>query len=187
MSALLEAVLLSCENGSVTQKLQERNIFQEGEQMKLRSILLILAVFIVAGAAASFASEGQMGTWKLNEAKSKLNPNGSKNLTVVYAADGDNIKITVDGVDSNGKPTHNEWTGKFDGKDYPVTGAPDADTRSYTIVDEDTLSMTVKKGGKVTTEGTIVLYPDGKSRVVNTTVTDSKGNKVAVSSIYDKQ
>ena len=58
-------------------------------------------------------------------------PESPKNLTVTYEAVGDNIKATVDGVDGQGKPTHNEWTGKFDGKDYPVTGDPTSDTRSY--------------------------------------------------------
>jgi len=36
----------------------------------------------------------------------------------VYEAAGDSVKVTVAGIDGDGKPTHNEWTGKFDGKDY---------------------------------------------------------------------
>ena len=45
-----------------------------------------------------------------------------------YEAVGDNVKVTVDGTDGEGKPTHNEWTGTFDGKDYPLTGDPASDT-----------------------------------------------------------
>jgi hypothetical protein len=37
-------------------------------------------------------------------------------------AAGDNVMVMVDGIGSDGKPAHNEWTGKYDGKDYPVTG-----------------------------------------------------------------
>ena len=88
--------------------------------MKTRTILLTLASCFVAGAVC-FASDLQMGTWKLNEAKSKLAPGMPKNNTVVYEAAGDNVKVTVDGTDNDGKPAHNEWTGKFDGKDYAVT------------------------------------------------------------------
>src|SRR5437763_16272817 len=51
-------------------------------------------------------------------------------LLVGYEAAGDSVKVTVDGVDGDGKPAHNEWTGKFDGKDYSVTGDPNADMRS---------------------------------------------------------
>ena len=78
-----------------------------------------------------FADDANIGTWKLNEAKSKLSPGTAKNSTVVYEAAGDNVKVTIDGTGSDGKPTHNEWTGKFDGKDYPVTGNPNEDVRSY--------------------------------------------------------
>jgi len=63
-----------------------------------------------------------LGTWKLNEAKSKLAPGTAKNSTVVYSTMGDNMMVTIDGTDAAGKPAHNEWMGKFDGKDYPVTG-----------------------------------------------------------------
>ena len=58
----------------------------------------------------------------------------------------------VDGTDAEGKPTHNEWTGKFDGKDYPLTGDPSADTRSYKVVNDNTTDLTNKKDGKVTQE-----------------------------------
>ena len=77
-------------------------------------------------------------------------------LGVVIPADGDNVKITVDGVDAEGKATHNEWTGKFDGKYYPLTGDPTSDTRMYRQLNARTLSLTAKKGGKATLPGRIV-------------------------------
>ena len=107
-----------------------------------------------------------MGTWKLNEAKSKFAPGAAKNMTVVYAAAGDSIKVTVDGVDADGKPAHNEWTGKFDGKDYPVTGEPTYDSRSYTKVNGNTMTLTTKKAGKLIASGKIVVAKDGKSRTL---------------------
>jgi hypothetical protein len=85
--------------------------------MKPRTILTGLAVFFV-GVVVCFAADLNMGTWKLNEAKSKLAPGGAKNTTVVYEAVGDMVKITVDGVDAAGKPVHHEWTGKYDGNDF---------------------------------------------------------------------
>ncbi|MEP6995403.1 MAG: hypothetical protein ABI968_12830, partial [Acidobacteriota bacterium] len=99
--------------------------------MRTRTLLASLAVFF-AGLAVCFAADVYTGTWKLNEAKSKFGTGSTKNMTVVYAAAGDMTKVTVDGVDKDGKPTHNEWTGKFDGKDYPVAGDPNYDSRSYT-------------------------------------------------------
>src|SRR5271165_5339227 len=109
--------------------------------MKTRTILLTLALCLV-GAAAGFAQNPNMGTWKLNEAKSKIPPGFTKNNTVVYSAADDRVKVTTHGTDKDGKPIHTEWTGKFDGKDYPVTGDPNVDTRSYTKIDDRTLTLT---------------------------------------------
>ena len=154
--------------------------------MKARTMILTLALCFVA-AAVSFASDPNMGTWKLNEAKSKFPAGAPKNHTVVYEAAGDSVKVTVDGTDGSGKPTHNEWTGKFDGKDYPLTGDPGADTRSYKKVDDRTTELTNKKGGKVTVTGRIVVSADGKSRTVTVSGTDAMGKKVTSTAVYDKQ
>ncbi len=154
--------------------------------MKAKTIVLTMALCFVA-AAVCFADDAFTGTWKLNEAKSKLTPGGPKNNLVVYEAAGDNVKITVDGTDSDGKPTHNEWTGKFDGKDYPVTGDPSSDSRSYKMVNDHTLTFTNTKDSKVTLTGRVVVAADGKSRTVTVSGTDSKGKKFTSTSVYDKQ
>jgi hypothetical protein len=139
------------------------------------------------GAAVCFADDPQMGTWKLNEAKSKFAPGVPKNHTVVYETAGDNVKITVDGTDKDGKSTHNEWTGKFDGKDYPVTGDPTSDMRSYQKVGDRVLKMKIKKDGKVTITGRIVVSADGKSRIVTTGEPGAKGKDFRNRTVYDKQ
>ena len=105
----------------------------------------------------------------------------------MYEAAGENVKVTIDGTDSDGKPMHSEWTGKFDGKDYPVSGDPRSDARSYEKIKDHTLSFTVKKDGKVTTTGRIVVSADGMSRTVTTSGTDSMGRKVSGTAVYDKQ
>jgi hypothetical protein len=150
---------------------------------KTTGLALTLCLF---GAAVCFA-DPQMGTWKLNEAKSKFAVGVPKNNTVVYEAAGDNIKITVDGTDKDGNPTHNEWTGKFDGKDYPITGDPNSDARSYKKVNDRTLEMTAKKDGKVTVSGRIVVSADGKTRTVTVGGTDADGKKFQSKVVYDKQ
>ena len=153
--------------------------------MNVRKAALTVAVLLIG--TMCFAQNPNMGTWKLNEAKSKLTPGFPKNLTVKYEAAGDSIKATVDGVDGQGKPTHNEWTGKFDGKDYPVTGDPSSDARAITQIDDHTLELTVKKSGKVTISGRIVVAADGKSRTLTASGMDAAGKKVEGMSFYDKQ
>jgi hypothetical protein len=153
--------------------------------MKTKTLLLSLTVLCLA-VAVCLASP-QMGSWKLNEAKSKFAAGATKNHTVVYATAGDQVKVTVDGTDAQGKSIHNEWTGKFDGKDYPVTADPTSDTRAYKQAGESKLEMTVKKDGKVTVTGNIVVAADGKTRTVTTSGTDDKGAKVENTAVYDKQ
>ena len=150
------------------------------------------------------AADPLVGTWKLNEAKSKFTPGTGKNTRVVYEARGSQVRITADGVNADGKPTHSEWIGKLDGKDYSVTGDPNADMRSYTKVDDRTLNFTAKQGGKVTVTGRVVVAADGKSRTVTTTGTtgtaapggrawqrgdflsEEKGTKFKNIAVYDK-
>jgi hypothetical protein len=154
--------------------------------MKPKTILMTLVV-LFAGAAACLAADANMGTWKLNEAKSKFGPGATKNMTVVYEVVGDKVKVTVDGIDSDGKPVHHEWTGNFDGKDYPVVGDPSSDARAYKKVDASTMELTTKKGGKVSATGRIVVAADGKSRTLTTTGTNAKGAKITNTAVYDKQ
>jgi len=154
--------------------------------MKARATILTLVMCFV-GVALCFAADAFIGTWKLNEAKSKIAAGSLKNTTVVYEAAGDSVKVTTDGTDGDGKPSHSEWTGKFDGKDYPVTGDPSTDTRSYKTVNDHTLAFTNKKGDKVTISGRGVVSADGKTRTVTITGTDSKGKKYTSTAVYDKQ
>ena len=156
------------------------------EHMKTKTIGLTLALCFLAGTTC-FAADPQMGTWKLNEAKSKHTPGTMRNTMVVYESTGAKVKITTDGVNATGKPTHSEWTGKFDGKDYSVTGDPTADMRSYTKVDDRTLDFAVKKGGKTTVTGRVVVAADGKSRTVTVSGTDAKGKKFKNINAFDKQ
>jgi hypothetical protein len=154
--------------------------------MKGRVILLTLAALFV-GLTVCLADNPHMGTWKLNEAKSKISPGALKNNTVVYEDAGDSVKVTVDGVDGDGNPSHSEWTGKFDGKFYPVTGDPTSDMRSYRKINNHTLALTGKNGRKITITGRIIVSAFGRTRTVTTTGTDAKGKRFSTKAVYDKQ
>jgi hypothetical protein len=145
--------------------------------MKTKTIGLTLALCFF-GAALCFAEDPWMGTWKLNDAKSKITPGTTKVNIVIEETVGDNVKVTVDATDNDGKSGHNEWTGKFDGKDYPVTGDPNSDMRSYKKVGDRTLEVAMKKDGKVTGSGRMVLSADGKSGTVT---------MAGIDTVYDKQ
>jgi len=94
-------------------------------------VVAFLATCLFATSSLSgFAQiDPMIGTWKLNLAKSKSSPGPlPKSLTLTHEAVGQGIKITVKVTDAEGKPIDIQTTANYDGKDYPVTGAPDVDT-----------------------------------------------------------
>jgi hypothetical protein len=128
-------------------------------------IAVVAVALSFAAAAACFAANPHIGTWKLNEAKSKLVSGMGKNTMVVYTEENDNIKVSVDGVDKEGKPTHSVWVGKFDGKAYPVEGNLPYDSVAYKVVNDRTNDITTTKDGKTVWSGKITVSAD-KSRTV---------------------
>ena len=153
--------------------------------MKTRSVVMTFVLCLLAF-GVSFAHNTSMGTWKLNEAKSKIPPGVGKNTTVIYAAaPGDMVKVTTDGVDGSGNPAHSEWTGKFDAKPYPVTGSPNEDYRAYKTKGQDTLLLANMKGDKTVSNARIKVAKDGKTRTVEMTYFGSK--KVHAKYVYEKQ
>ena len=153
--------------------------------MRARRFLFGIALCLVA--AVCYGSDPTMGTWKLNQAKSKIPHGMGKNQKVVYEAAGDHVKVTIDGVDAEGKPAHNEWTGKFDGNDYPVTGSSQEDARAVKKINDYTYTVTLKKDGQPAGMGRIVIDPDGKSRTVTIMRSGPDGKQVTSRSVYDKR
>ena len=155
--------------------------------MKSKTVCAALVVCLAAAAVCFAADDAFSGTWKLNEAKSKMAAGATKNTTVTYQVTGETIKVTLDGVNADGKATHDEWTGKYDGKDYPVTGNPMTDTRAYKKVNDRTLEATGKKGDKVVLTAKITVSADGKTRKVVATQTGADGKKMTSTAVYEKQ
>ena len=152
--------------------------------MKVRSLAVASWLCLVALSVA-FAQNPIMGTWKLNEAKSTIPAGAGKSTTVVYSASGGDVKITTDGLNGQGRPSHSEWTGKFDAKPYPVTGDPDVAYRAYKSRGDRTLLFANMKGDKTVSNGSIQVSKDGKSRSV--TMTNFGNKKIHTKLEYDKQ
>jgi hypothetical protein len=149
-------------------------------------IAVVAVALSFAAATACFAANPHMGTWKLNEAKSKIPAGMGKNTTVIYAEQKDEIKVTVEGVDKDGKPTHSVWVGKFDGKAYPVKGNLPYNSVAYKMVNDRTNDITTMKDGKTVWSGRITVSADGKSRTVTINGTGADGKKFSGKAVYDK-
>ena len=147
--------------------------------LALGALLAMSSIAVAAG-----TSDPVVGTWKLDAAKSSGNTAMPKSETRTYAASGDGIALTWERVSADGKKNSVKTTFNYDGKDYPVTGSPEYDSRSYIPAGKHSMSMTIKKAGKVVVTGKITIALDGKSRTVTTTGAEPSMNNTAV---YDKQ
>jgi len=143
---------------------------------------------IVLSSSVALAGDNWLGMWNLDLAKSKYSPGPApKSLTLKFEATPDGIKFTGDGVSADGKPNHSMFLSKFDGKDVPYEGNPDADTASPMKLDDNSYSNTWKKGGKTTITAKVVVSADGKTMTITQTGTNAKGEAVNNTIVYNQQ
>jgi hypothetical protein len=150
-----------------------------------------LAVLLATALPQSGFAQGTplIGTWKLNLAKSKYSPGPApRSGTTTFEVAGQGLRITAEGIDAQGKPTKTDFGAiLFDGKSYPVTGAPAYDASSYKLVNASTFEYTRTKAGKVIQTATSVVSADGKTRTLTTIGVDEKGQQINNIAVYDKQ
>ena len=146
-----------------------------------------LAFALLGLAATLVAADPAIGTWKLNVAKSKYTPGPSpKSATITYEETADGIKRTGESVDAEGKTTSFEYTAKYDGKDYPVTGSDLYDSITIKRINDQTAEAILKKSGREVSNARRVVSEDGKVITLTITGTSPKGEKMHNVVVYDK-
>ena len=154
----------------------------------LLMVSLAACCAIVLSSSVAQAAENWLGTWKLDAAKSKYSPGPApKSLTLKWEATPDGIKFTGDGVNADGKPARSMYVTKYDGKDVPYEGNPDADMAAPRKIDDNSYDNTWKKGGKPTIMAKVVVSADGKTMTITQTGTNAKGEAVNNLIVYNKQ
>ena len=134
------------------------------------------------------------GVWRLNPARSS--PGSSPALvkrttcTIEPREDGnakDGVRVAYDMVGVRGGITHVEWTGKFDGRDYPVQGLGYVLTNAYRRIDERTYEVVQKVDGELAAASTLTVSTDGKTITTTTAGRDPRGQDLVTTSVYEKQ
>jgi hypothetical protein len=151
---------------------------------------LILAAFAVALsplAAPAAETDPVLGTWKLNVAQSKFSPGPApKSQTRTYKDSNGSTALNWTQAGADGKEMTVSTTYKYDGKDYPVTGA-DFDTVSLKKVDDRTVESTQKKAGKVVGTTMRTVSKDGKTLTLKSKGTNAAGVAHDNTLVFDKQ
>ncbi len=154
----------------------------------LLKVSLAACCAIVLSSSVALAGENWLGTWNLDLAKSQYSPGPApRSLTLKFAATPGGIRFTGDGVNADGKPNHSMFLSKFDGKDVPYEGNPDADMASPRKIDDNSYDNTWKKGGKATIVAKVVVSADGKTMTITQIGTSAKGEAVNNTIVYNKQ
>ena len=155
--------------------------------MRIRVVAMLVPA-LAALALLAQTQEAFYGLWKVDLSKSKYSPGPApKSNMKKYEPWKDGFKATQDMVTAKGEKVHVEVIAKVDGKDYPGTGSPDADTYAFKKLDARTYEVTQKKDGKVTIVAKMVVAPDGKSRSIVQTGKNAKGEPVNNQIHWDKQ
>jgi hypothetical protein len=155
----------------------------------MRMIMSAAVAVVLVSSVVVLAAGTEVGTWKLNVAKSKYSPGPApkSNTAKIEAWGDDGYKLTSNGTDAEGKPTHIEYAVKFDGKDVAIKGSPNSDTISAKRIDASTIETTSKKAGKVVMTIRSTVAKDGKTRTSVYTGKNAQGADVRNTAVYEKQ
>jgi len=160
-----------------------------------KRIEFVIGFTLVVLLATSFVAVAQsadpwVGTWKVNLEKSTYSPGPKPTTaaTVKMESWQGGLKVTIDSADAQGKPTHTEAMGMFDGKDIPVAGAAAPNTTTaYKRIDARTFEALGKVDGKPGLTTRVVVSADGKTLTATQTGTDPQGQAVKNVIVADKQ
>ena len=151
--------------------------------------LLTPCLLVLLGTVPGFGGDNSLGTWKLNVEKSEYTPSPLpvKSLTSTREASDGGVKVTSTGERADGTPIKSNYTAKYDGKDYPVTGAP-WDTIAIKQVDDNNFITTTKQAnGKYHATGRTVISKDGKTMTTTAKGTNAEGTAFSSKFVWEKQ
>lgn len=154
--------------------------------VRLATLLLLAAPAFAPEISAQAAAH--VGKWTLNVNKSVYSPGPPPRGQVrTYATEGDRFKAVIETTQPLGMKTRAEYTARFDGKDYPLSGNADADTVALTRVDDLTFDATLKRRGKVVTTVRNVVSKDGATMTVTAKGTNARGQPTSSVAVFFKQ
>src|SRR6476646_5223995 len=144
-------------------------------------------IFSVLIALSTEAQAPWIGVWKLDPARSTAAADRYKRVMTKIEPSRDGLKVTYEMVGVRGGVSHLEWTGKLDGRDYPVEGADYVLTNAYTLIGDRSYRIVVKAEGSAVASAVVEVSADGKTLTSTTTERNARGESVTTLNVYEKQ
>ena len=141
--------------------------------MRTLIISLPLALLVAAQAAAAGPDpvpEAWLGSWALNVARSTYASGDAPYKRATYRIEraGERFRVIYDMVHPRGGTTHLEWTGRMDGRDYPLQGVDEAITYAYMPAAPESWEIVVKIDGRVAARSRVTVSADGRTMTTTT-------------------
>lgn len=154
-----------------------------------RAASVVLIALLSAQRAGADVDRGWFGSWRLNLEKSAYRPGPAPYRRATYRIEphGGGIRVVYDMVRPRGGVTHLEWTGQFDGRDYPVQGVEEFVTYAYQRIGDRAYEVITKVDGRPAATSRAELSADGRSITTTTAGRDSRGVDVTTITVYERQ
>ena len=148
--------------------------------------MVLLFAAILAAPADCMQPAPWLGTWLQDPSKpvNRFETPAYRKVTLRIAAATDGLHVTYDMVRARGGILHMEWTGRFDGQDYPVQGVDYVLTNAYRIVADRSYEIVLKVDGRQVATAVAVVSSDGRTMTVTTTERDGQGRPVESTVVY---
>ena len=99
----------------------------------------------------------------------------------------DGLRVVYDMARRRGGITHIEWTGRFDGRDYPVQGVDYVLTNAYRRLSDRSYEIVVRVDGRQAAVATASVSDDGSTMTVETAERNARGQPITTTAVYKRQ
>ena len=138
--------------------------------------------------APSTKDQPWFGTWQQVPPEKKwFDPWPYQKVTLRIEPSDDGLRVVYEMVRRRGGIQHVEWSGRFDGRDYPVQGVDYVLTNAYRKLSDRSYEIVVKVDGRAAAVATAIVSPDGRTLNVDTTEHDAKGRSVTNTASYQRR
>jgi hypothetical protein len=140
-----------------------------------------------------------LGVWELDPAASSIPqgfPLASETRSYDLRNDGYLVNLVIRKL-ANGRPDFIQIASKSDGKDYPqhqsvtlaefqVNGTQTPLTYSETIIDESSVSIVAKVGGRMNNKGVRSISADGKTMTIKVVAIAPNGQETPITLVFKR-
>jgi hypothetical protein len=148
----------------------------------------VVVVAVLVATPSARQQDPWIGTWQqVPPAKKWFDPWPYQSVTLRIEPSDDGLRVVYDMVRRRGGIQHIEWSGRFDGKDYPVQGVDYVLTNAYRKLSDRSYEIVVRVDGRAAAVATAVVSSDGRTLSVDTKEQDAKGRTVTATARYQRR